>query len=335
MKRTYDLRRFFRHGRLYHWPFLALLTALAVGCNDDGLTAEANQLKFPELLSVNKMFEGDMSQLTPARGYEVYDLSTELFSDYAMKQRLIRVPHGTTVEQEGEGLPEFPDSTVLVKTFYYLNDERHPENGRRLLETRLLVKQEGRWNVATYVWNDSQSEALLVESGFNSMVNWIDGRGEFRVISYHVPTTRECVTCHRSGDTVTPIGPKAVNLNRSIRIGSRDVNQLDYLESQGILTRSGGPIRQLPSWTDTNESLEGRARAYLDVNCGHCHSSDGFASEAKVHLTFQETEGGNQIRRRKEALVEMMRRGRMPLIGTTLVHNEGLELITSYVKTLK
>ncbi|WP_394677175.1 hypothetical protein [uncultured Sphingobacterium sp.] len=37
-------------------------------------------------------------------------------------------------------------------------------------------------------------------------------------------------------------------------------------------------VPQLPVWTDENKfSLEQRARAYLDVNCAHCHTKGGDA----------------------------------------------------------
>jgi len=28
-------------------------------------------------------------------------------------------------------------------------------------------------------------------------------------------------------------------------------------------------------WRDTHQPLDARARAYLDINCGHCHNPKG------------------------------------------------------------
>ncbi len=55
-----------------------------------------------------------------------------------------------------------------------------------------------------------------------------------------------------------------------------------------------GDAPRLPDWKDAGESLERRARAYLDVNCGHCHKPDGPASNSGLFLTW-ETPAGPHI----------------------------------------
>ena len=346
MRRTLTLFRFEPRsgpGQRLGCRLSKLLTAMTyafcmiptVSCNEDGLVSRVGNVDFAHRLSAYSIFAGELKNLSPAEGFHVYELSTELFSDYALKQRLIRLPEGNVLIEKGVGLPDFPDSTVMVKTFYYFHDFRDPSEGRRIVETRLLVKQKGKWDVATYVWNESQTDALLVDSGLNTTVNWINEKGEAAVISYHVPSVRECVTCHSYRNEVIPIGPKIRNLNRLIIGNGGEVNQLAHLEDLGLLKRTGIPVWHLPSWNDRNTGLEDRARAYLDVNCGHCHTPGGFANEVNLSLTFEETEGGADIRQRKDAIAQMIRRGRMPLIGTTLVHREGLELIESYIKSLK
>src|ERR1044072_1103682 len=106
-------------------------------------------------LSDYKIFAGDPAALIPGNGFQLYELATGLFTDYAEKQRLIKLPAGKTMLAVNEGLPQFPDSTILVKTFYYFNDKREPSKGKRLIETRLLVKDNGQWTAGTYVWNDT------------------------------------------------------------------------------------------------------------------------------------------------------------------------------------
>ena len=73
-----------------------------------------------------------------------------------------------------DGSIQFPDGTVLTKTFFYADDERDPSLGRRIIETRLLIKESSTWNVATYVWNQEQTAATLELNGITTQVSWIN-----------------------------------------------------------------------------------------------------------------------------------------------------------------
>ena len=42
-------------------------------------------------------------------------------------------------------------------------------------------------------------------------------------------------------------------------------------------------------WTDHNQSLDRRARSYLDINCGHCHRESGNAASSGLYLNLKET----------------------------------------------
>ena len=50
---------------------------------------------FEDSLSSYEIFEGPPSDLSPAEGFELLELSAVLFTDYAHKQRLIKLPVGT------------------------------------------------------------------------------------------------------------------------------------------------------------------------------------------------------------------------------------------------
>jgi len=46
----------------------------------------------------------------------------------------------------------------------------------------------------------------------------------------------------------------------------------------------------VPSILEASGSLEDRARAYLDINCGHCHKDNGAASNSGLWLEWTESE---------------------------------------------
>ena len=304
-------------------------------CMQDGLSPEHNSTQFSPRLSDYRIFQGDPSRLIPSREFKLYELSTELFTDYAIKQRLIKIPAGKKMNVLDDKLPEFPDSTVLVKTFYYYHDERDTVKGKRIIETRILIKSNSGWNVAAYLWNDEQTDAALLTTGLGRTVNWINSDGEGKVIAYHIPSNRECATCHNADNSLIPIGPKLRNLNRDVVRNSETINQLSYLMNVGLMDSVNlSGINTLPDWKDASFNLEERARAYLDVNCSHCHSRNGYASDSKLVLDYELSYHDARIGKHKDEIMESMKRGRMPFIGTTIVHEEGLQLIESYIKSL-
>jgi hypothetical protein len=128
-----------------------------VAANDGGVL-------LPKLSDYN-IFTGDPAALTPGNRFHLYELATGLFTDYAEKQRLIKVPANQTIMAVNDGLPQFPDGTLLVKTFYYFNDKRNASKGKRIIETRILIKNNGQWVAGTYVWNKEQSDAVLLTGG--------------------------------------------------------------------------------------------------------------------------------------------------------------------------
>ena len=105
----------------------------------------------PNLSDLNKPFRlkyiyiGNLSDLkTSPKAFE-YILSTPLFTDYSHKQRIIALPENTSMEFDGDGLPIFPENTLIAKTFFYNVDERNLSLGRTIIETRVLIKINGEW----------------------------------------------------------------------------------------------------------------------------------------------------------------------------------------------
>ncbi len=187
---------------------LCLIWVVISSCTKDELSDLSNSsYTFNEKLSSYHIYSGNTGDLTPMEGYYSYALGTTLFTDNAEKQRLIKLPSGTKMIKLSDDLPDFPDGTIIVKTFYYFHDKRDETLGKRIIETRLLIKDKGAWNVADYLWNESQTDAALIEDGFNTSVNYINENAGYEVLNYHVPNNRECATCHSKYDEMVPIGP--------------------------------------------------------------------------------------------------------------------------------
>lgn len=96
----------------------------------DGLIPIENTIELLPKLSDYHIFEGKASDLIPTQEFKLYELSTQLFTDYAEKQRLIKVPKGSFISALDDGLPNFPDGSILVKTFFYYRDKTHPASGK-------------------------------------------------------------------------------------------------------------------------------------------------------------------------------------------------------------
>jgi uncharacterized repeat protein (TIGR03806 family) len=309
---------------------IAGMAYLSAGPVYGGVDTSYSALLLPNLSDYN-IFTGDPQALIPGNGFQLYELATGLFTDYAEKQRLIKVPAGTTITAVNDGLPQFPDGAILVKTFYYYNDKREPAKGKRLIETRLLIKNNNQWVAGTYVWNAEQTDAALATSGSNTSVSWIDEKGSTRKISYRIPGARDCASCHNTNNTLMPVGLKVRNLNISVVRSDRSINQLQYLHEAGIMNDvNPQQFSALPAWQNEKYSIQDRVRAYLEVNCAHCHNSAGSCARSAVRFAWEIPLATTGITEKTNRLVNLMTKGRMPRIGTTVVDSAALALIKQY-----
>lgn len=290
---------------------------------------------FEPQLSTYQIFTGQMSDLTPASDYHLYELSTELFSDYAEKQRLIKVPTGTQLRMTGDSLPDFPNGSIIAKTFFYYNDKRDVSKGKKVMETRLLIKYSDVWHAAAYLWNEAQTEATLLQSGYDQEVNWIDANGTGRVINYHVPTQVDCITCHQIDGNMVPVGPRLRNLNFEVFRNNQFINQLQYLQNLGVInTFNTTFVDSLPAAFDNSFSLEKRARAYFEINCSVCHTAKGSAAEIPLYFDYHLSLDDANIVSYKNKILNEMQIGDMPSIATSVIDEDGLDLITQYINSL-
>ncbi|WP_049782654.1 hypothetical protein [Maribacter sp. HTCC2170] len=294
---------------------------------------------FLPTLSELMLFEGNLSDLNFNETVHEYSISTSVFSDYSKILRSIALPRGTQMTYNGEGLFNFPENTILTQTFYYLNDERDPDLGKKIIETRVMIKLNGTWTTGNYLWNEQQTEANYDENIHSIQIDWIDNSGNDRSTNYKVLSSNFCVQCHDYNSTTLPIGPKARALN-FVYNGSNQIQKFIDLE-----LLAGAPdisqIEILPNWSDETNTLEDRARAYLDVNCAHCHQPGGSYNVnygGEFDLSYETSFEDSKINDVKIPIVDRMSSPVsgyfMPLIGSTVIHTEGFDLIDTYIDSL-
>ena len=312
-------------------------------------------------LSDYGFFKAPINEQIPISGVIPYTIASELFSDYAEKLRFIKVPNNKSISHNDDLSFNYPDGTFLIKTFYYPSDIRDPDSDRRLIETRLLKKTGSEWLAMPYVWNNEQTEAVLALAGDRTEVSWIHSDGKPISILYSVPNLNQCKSCHVYNNVQQPIGPKVRNLNLNFSYDDIPMNQLDKWISVGILEPFQDKIL-LPrtvNYMDTHDgSLDQRARAWLDINCAHCHRRGGPAETSGLYLEVEETDptalgifkppvaagrGSGDLKYNivpghpEESIMDFRIRSRdpgimMPELNRKLVHKEGVELIQAWIK---
>jgi len=222
--------------------------------------------KYPRTLSEYGFFL-DAAGRIPSDTVIPYALNTALYSDGADKLRYIFLPDGAAMTDAGEGgLLDLPVGSAIIKTFAF---------GEKYIETRLLLHRADGWLALPYKWNEDQTEAKLALVGARMELTRPDGQ----TISYQIPNKNQCKACHSLDDAVLPIGPKARNLAPEL---------LASLAASGKLSAHPDVAKPMPLWRDASASTEARARAYLDVNCAHCHRPGGGASNSGLDLTWEQ-----------------------------------------------
>ena len=111
--------------------------------------------------------------------------------------------------------------------------------------------------------------------------------GEERDVRYRVPNVNQCKECHQSQKVIEPIGPKPRNLNKSIANQEGSMNQFMRWHQEGWI-KNDFEFTTMADWNDMLASVNDRAIAYLDINCGLCHIVGGSADTTGLYLDFQE-----------------------------------------------
>ncbi len=325
---------------------------------EEASTADLSSLGNPTLSSYG-FFVGDLKSLKPASGVLPYTINSPLFSDYAFKSRFVKIPEGAKAAYNESDVFDFPEGTVLIKNFYYPKDFRRPTEQIRLLETRLLILKNESWNALTYVWNEAQTEAVLDVAGKTIPISWTHTDGVLKEIEYSVPSVNQCKGCHLKGEKIMPIGPSARQLNR----GESKKNQLIEWHEKNVLT--GLPdlsaVPRLAAYEDEKETVSNRARAWLEINCAHCHRADGQAKTSGLQLAADvlpsmeigigkapvaagKGSGGRRFSivpsRPDESIllyrIESTDPGiMMPEMGRRMVHTEGVHLVRRWILEMR
>ena len=266
-----------------------------------------------------------------------YRLNTPLFSDYTDKDRFVFVPAGQKMGYRETGVLDLPVGSALIKTFRY---------GATRIETRVLLHRATGWVALPYVWVGD--DAVLKRAGTRVAVN-----ANGKPIDYAVPNVNQCKECHALDGAMTPIGPKARNLNDGVQLAS--------WASAGRIDRLPSAPPRIPRFDDTSAPVAVRARAYLDVNCGHCHNLRGAASNSGLNLTWETTDptalgigkhpvaagrgsGGLEVaidpgHPERSIIIHRMASVEpgvaMPELGRATVHKEGVALVTAWIAGMK
>jgi uncharacterized repeat protein (TIGR03806 family) len=318
----------------------------------------------PQRLSRYCILENHGGAIVPAAADVVpYDLNAPLFSDYALKTRLVWVPPGTTIKYDANSAFDMPLGSIVAKTFAFPKDLRAPNVDVRVFETRILVRGAHGWTAVPYVWNDAQDDATLATSRDTRTISFVDLAGAPRTASYLLPSAFDCHACHDSAAAIPQlIGPSARQLNRPFVYATGEENQLAHWTKLGILSGAPDPkdAPRLAAWSDAaGGSVTERARAYLEGNCAHCHNADGLSAKTGLFLRADETDparlgvckptgdatsaGGltyDIVPGDADHSVLAFRLAStdphvmMPQIGRSVVHTEGLALVRQWIAGL-
>lgn len=344
--------------------------------------AESTAAEFPRKLSETGLFASTADHL-PAAGVIPYSVNAPLWSDGAEKERFLALPGAAQIGFEEVTYPQpapgavkgyrFPHGTVTVKTFSLEMEAGNPASRRRL-ETRVMLFEQLAgseevgdqvWRGYTYVWNDEQTDADLLDAAGLDKELVIKDRaapGGERRQTWRFPSRSECTLCHTMPAKYA-LGLNTQQLNRLHDYGAGEQeNQL------GVWTRLGlfkepppGKIEDLPKLVDYRDgahSLESRARSYLQANCAHCHMKWGggnaeFQLVAALPLADLGIVGARPgqgafgledprivvpgVPERSMLWHRMQRTGlgHMPHVGSNVRDEAGVELLRQWISTLR
>jgi len=340
-------------------------------------TAQAST-DFPRKLSQTGLF-ASVEDHKPADGLIPYEVIAPEWADGADKERFVALPGDSQIEfetltypQPAPGAPpgwKFPDGTVLVETLSLEMTAGDPTSSRRI-ETRILHHErtagseqvgDQYWQGYTYIWNDEQTDAVLLEDsrGRDHTFEIQDAEADegTRKQTWYFPSRTECTVCHNMAAKYV-LGVTTHQLNRDFKHDGETANQLEHFDDLGLFTEPlSKPAEELPrlvDYHDENQQLDLRARSYLHANCSHCHrkwgggnakfqllatldlKETGALDVRPAHGTFQMTQAkllaaGDPYRSVAFYRMAKLGPGRMPRLGSNVTDQAGLKLIHDWI----
>lgn len=270
-----------------------------------------------------------------------YVVAEPFWSDNAKKTRYVALPDNTQITHNMDGSFAYPNGTVFIKHFDL--------QGKRI-ETRLFMKHDdGFWAGYTYEWLDDQSDAILVRG---------DKRKQIGNQTWIYPSRAQCLSCHNSAANDV-LGFVTEQLQgKAAYPGDKLAPQRATLDHINLFDRPlGESMNAFVPTRDTQEDLNKRAKVYMDVNCAYCHRPDGVA-RGELDLRFATPLGQMGLCDKNPqlgtldipnakllapgdpsssiVLERIKRRDRhgMPPIGSTIVDDHGVMLLTQWISGL-
>lgn len=300
----------------------------------------------PETLEGTGLYS-DFEARTIARANRPFTPQYPLWTDGARKRRWISLPPGTSIDAANPDAWGFPVGTKLWKELSF----------GRPVETRFIERTPAGWRFAAYVWSDDGRRATLAPERGAAVASIAPG------VAHRIPSRGDCRVCHESGPSPV-LGFSALQLSTDrdpnalhaepLPLGALD---LGSLASEGLVRGlAGGTSPRIAARTPTERAALG----YLHSNCGTCHRGDGelgalgmvllsspsgSSADAPLQTTVDRPSrsrpGAVRVARRspdRSLLLERMR-SRMPLVqmpplGTQLVDEEGVRLLSAWIEEL-
>ena len=298
----------------------------------DNFFLQANQL--PPTLDQTDLITLDSAVLA-RNGVISFAPAYPLWTDNAGKMRFIRVPRGQAITFD-KITQKFtiPTNTRVYKTFLKPIVDLNGNNAFRKIETRLIVSRPDTVRpdgtiqqnalYGTYVWNDDESQAVLLADPLNNgqpfsdrLKTYITDEQKAQPIldskpadlqqaltragllrHYALPGAERCVHCHMgsaSASFILGFMPLQIARRPQGTAGviepamGDELTQLQRFIDYGLIKGMSSPDDVLPldqsqGARAPRNGAELTAQAYMLGNCSHCHNPRGFPSTKQPAL---------------------------------------------------
>lgn len=346
---------------------LASTTLFRLVTNKDYERELTETRNFPRLLSQTGLFT-DVGKAITAVGVRQFNINHPQWLDGAQSTHYIALTDSQRVTVYKDPQPvgavamfnsrlHYPAGAVLARTIFMPRDNTGNLAAQLCIETQLLHFDGRLWRGYSYIWNEAQTDAELAPaSGLELTLPGADGQ------RWRVHSRTECMQCHNPWpETTLAFTPE--QLHQPDRGADSDWLKLvreGFVVTQEKKQKAIDPelcVRQ-PLVAKNHNDITAAARAYLHVNCSHCHQN---GAGAAVNLSLKVTdnlaglkavdvapakgnfgiEAGKLIASgaaARSALVYRMASsstGRMPHIGSREVDFEGVVVIADWIDSLK